>query len=97
MNGSLTRLNFDVLDSATNNRYADGDDISQVNLAPIALFSVYKLKTSSGKHLEEISYGHKVCLKYKSLTSARNSDDLSSGSHRDRNKRQRELTNNKKR
>ena len=34
------RLNFDVLDSATNNRYADGDDISLVNLGPIALFRI---------------------------------------------------------
>ena len=49
--GSLLRLNFDVLDSATNNRYVDGDDIRLVNLGPIALFIIYKLTTSSGKHL----------------------------------------------
>ena len=52
--------------------------------------------TSSGKHLEEISHGHIACLNYKLLISDRNTDDLSSGSHRDRNKKQRELTNNKK-
>ena len=35
-------------------------------------------------------------LMYKLLTSSKDSDDLSFGFDRDRNKRQRELTNNKK-
>ena len=36
---SPPKLNFDVLHAATNNRYADGNDMRLVNLGPIALFS----------------------------------------------------------
>ena len=92
---SYLELNFDVLHAATNNRYVDGNDIRLVNLGPIALFSNYKLTTSSGKHLENIDHAHIVSLMYKLLTSSRGSDDLSIGFDRDRNRRQRELTNNK--
>ena len=66
-----------------------------VNLGPIALFSNYELTTSSGKHMEYIDHAHLVCLIYKLITSSRGSDDLSIGFDRDRNRRQRELTNNK--
>ena len=59
---SYLDLNFDVLHAVTNNRYTDGNDIRLVNLAPIALFSNYKLTTSSGKHLEDISHAHIVSL-----------------------------------
>ena len=62
--GSLPRIIFDVLHAATNNRYADGDDIRSVNEGPIALFSNYKLQSSSGKHIEEINHAHIVCLMY---------------------------------
>ena len=51
---SYIDLNFDVLNAATNNRYVDADDIWLINLAAIALFSNFKLTTSSGKHLEII-------------------------------------------
>ena len=44
-------LNFDVFHAVTNNRYADNNKIRLVNLGPVALFSNYKLTTSSGKHL----------------------------------------------
>ena len=64
-------------------------------MGPIALFSNCKLTTSSGKHLEEISLAHIVSLMYKLLTSSKESDDLSSGFVRSRDKRKRELTNNK--
>ena len=57
---SYLELNFDVLHAATNNRYVDGKDIRLVNLGPIALFSNYKLTTSSGKHLEKIDRAHIV-------------------------------------
>ena len=92
---SYLELNFDVLHAATNNRYVDGNDIRLVNLAPIALFSIYKLTTSSGKHLENIDHSHIVSLMYKLITSSKGSDDLSIGFYRDRNRRQRELTSNK--
>ena len=92
---SYLELSFDVLHTATNNRYAEGNDIRLINLGPIALFSNYKLTTSSGKHLEKIDHAHIVSLMYKLLTSSRGSDDLSIGFDRDRNRRQRELTDNK--
>ena len=76
---SYIELNFDVLRADNNNRYVDTNDIRLVNLRPIALFSNYKLTTSSGKHLEEISHAHIVSLIYKLLTSSRDSDDLSNG------------------
>ena len=62
---SYYELNFDVLHAATNNRYADGNDIRLVNLGPFALFSIYKLTTTSGKHLENIDHAHIVPLMYK--------------------------------
>ena len=62
----------------------------------MALFSSYKLTTSSGKHLEDIIHAHIVSLLYKLITSARKTDDLSIGFDRDRDRRQRELTNYKK-
>ena len=45
---SYLELNFDVLHAATNKRYVDANDIRLVKLGPIALFSIYKLTTSSG-------------------------------------------------
>ena len=67
---SYIELNFDILLAATGNRCADGDNIRLVSLGPIALFSNYKLASSSGKHLEEISHAHIVSLMYTFLTSS---------------------------
>ena len=92
---SYLELNFDVLHAATNNRYADGNDIMLVNLGFIGLFSTYKLTTSSGKHLENIDHAHIVSLMYKLLTSSKGSDDLSICFDRDRTRTRNELTNNK--
>ena len=55
---SYIDLNFDELHAACNDRYADKIDIRLHNLGPIALFGTYKLTTSSGKHLEDISHAH---------------------------------------
>ena len=60
-------------------------DIWLINLGAIALFSNFKLTTSSEKHLENIDHAHIVSLMYKLLTSSRDSDDLSIGFDRDRN------------
>ena len=90
MLGSVLCLHFDLLHAATNNRYADGYNIQQVNEAPIALFSSYKLALSSGKHIEENNHAHIVCLMYELITSARNTDDLSIGFDRSRDVRQKE-------
>ena len=92
---SYIELNFDVLKAATSNRYADADDIRLINLGPIALFSNYRLTTSSGKHLENIDQAHIACLMYKLLSSSRDSDDLSIGFDRSRDGRKQELNNNK--
>ena len=92
---SYLELNFDVLHAADNNRYVDGNGIKLVNPGPITLFSNYKLTTSSGKYLEDISHAHIVSLMYKLLTSSKDSDDLSIGFDRNRDRRQREVTNNK--
>ena len=92
---SYLELNFDVLQAATGNRYAEGADIRLVNLGVIALFSIYILSTSSGKHLEEINHAHIVSLMYKLLSSSKESDDLSIRFDRSRDRRKRELTTNK--
>ena len=91
---SYIDLIFDVLNAATKTRYADADDLWLINLAAIALFSNFKLTTSSGKHLENIDHAHIVWLLYKLLRSSKGSDNLSIGFDRDRNRRKRELTNN---
>ena len=88
-------MDFDVLHAATNNRYADDNDTRLVIVGLIALFSNYKLTTSLGKHLEDISHAHIVTLMYKLLTSSRSSGGVSVGFDRDLNRRQRKLTNNK--
>ena len=92
---SYLELNFDVLRADNSNRYVDANDIRLVILGPIALFSNYKLSTSSGKHLEEISHANIVSLMYKLLTSCKDSDDLSIGFDRNGGRRKNELTNNK--
>ena len=92
---SYIEINFDVLKATTNDRYADADDIRLINLGPIALFSNYKLTTSSGKHLENIDHAHIVSLMYKLLSSSRDTDDLSISFDRSRDKRKRELLDNK--
>ena len=83
-------LNFDVLQAATGNRYAEGADIRLVKLAVVALFSIYKLTTSSGKHLKEINQPHIVCLMYILISSSKESDDSSVGFDRIRDRRKRE-------
>ena len=92
---SYLDLSFDVVHAANNNRYADGNDIRLVNLGPVALFSNYKLTTSSGKHLEDVSHAHIVSLMYKLITTAKDMNDLSIGFDKDRTRRRNELTNNK--
>ena len=92
---SYLDLIFDVVHAATNNRYADGNHIRLFNLGPVALFSIYKLATSSGKHLEDVSHAHIVSLMYKLITTAKDMNDLSIGFDRDRTRRRNEITNHK--
>ena len=92
---SYLDLSFEVLKRADNSRYANGNDIRLVNLGPVALFSNFKLTTSSGKHLEDISHAHLVSLIYKLITSSKDSNDLSIGFDHSRNRRRDELALNK--
>ena len=92
---SYIELIFYVLHAATGNEYADGDDIRLFNLGPIALFSGYKLATSSREHLEHINNAHIVSSMYRVITSSKDSDDLSIGFDRCCDTRRQELTNNK--
>ena len=92
---SYLELNFDVLYAATGDRYADNIDTRLVIIGPIALFSNYKLPTSSGKYFEDINHAHIGPLMYKLITSTGDTDDLSFGFGRNCDGRQRELTNKK--
>ena len=76
---SYLDLNYEVIKKADNSRYGNGTDIKLVNLGPIGVFSKFKLTTSSGKYLEDISHAHLVSLMYKLITSSKGSDDLSIG------------------
>ena len=92
---SYLDLNFEVIKKADTSRYGNGNDIKLVNLGPIALFSKFKLTTSSGKHLEDISHAHLVSSMYKLITSSKGSDDLSIGFDRSSARRREEMTTNK--
>ena len=59
-------------------------------MGPIALFSNYKLTTSSGKLSEGISHDHMFSLLFKLITGAQNTVDLSIGFDRNRERRQEE-------
>ena len=92
---SYLDLNFEIIKRADNSRYGNGNDIRLINLGPIALFSNFKLTTSSGKHLEDISHAHLVSLMYKLITSSKDNNDLSIGFDHSRNRRRDELALNK--
>ena len=93
---SYLNLHFDVVHGALGNKYADGSvNNGLINLGPIALFSNSKLTINSSKHLKDINHAHIVSLMFILKTNARGSDDLPIGFDRDRNRKQRELTNNK--
>ena len=92
---SYLDLSFEVIKKDDNFRYANGNEIRLVNLGPIALFSNFKLTTSSGEHLEDISHAHLVSLMYKLITSSKDSNDLSIGFDHSRNRRRDELALNK--
>ena len=84
---SYLDLSLEVIKKDDNSRYANGNDIRLVNLGPIALFNNFKLTTSSGKHVEDISHAHLVSLMYKLITSSQDSNDLSIGFDNSRNRR----------
>ena len=87
-------LNFKVIKNADNGRYGDGHDIRLVILRPKALFSGFKLTTSSGKHLEDVVHTHIISLRYKLKSTAKVINHLSLGFGQSRNRRRDELTSN---
>ena len=87
--------NFEIIKRDDNSRNANGKDIRLVNLTPISLFSDVKLTSSSGKLLEGFNHARITSLMYKLITSCKNSEDLSIGFDRSRNRRRDELTNKK--
>ena len=92
---SYIDLFFEVVKRTNNSRFATGNDIRLVNLGPIVLFNNFKLTTSSGRDLADVSHTQNVSFIYKLLTSSTGSDDLSIGFHRDRGSRRDEITNKK--
>ena len=95
MKDSYPELDFNTTHRAgAHARYPDGDHIRLVNLGPVAVFSKYRLTSSSGKELNELDNAHVICLMHKLISSSRNSDDLSIGFHRSNVAREREVTNN---
>ena len=96
MKDSYLELDFNVTHRAgAHARHLDGDHIRLVNLGPIALFKKYRLKSSSGKEIEEINKAHVICLRHKLMSSSRVSDDLSIGFHRSYGVREKEMFINK--
>ena len=53
------------------------------------------MTTSGGKHLEEINHAHIVSLVHRLLSSSKESDDLTIGFDRSRDRRKRKITDNK--
>ena len=80
-------LNFEVIKRVDKSRYANGDGMRLVNFGTIALFSNFKSTTSSGKHLKDNSHAHIASSMYKLITSAKDSDVLSNGFDRRRDRR----------
>ena len=91
---SYISLEFEVRNN-NNTRYADGDEISLVNIGPVALFSEAKLVTSSRKHLEKVDNLHPICLMYILLTSQQQTSEMVYGFEENTAIRGQELTNHK--
>ena len=89
-------LKFETIIKADKSRCANGNDLQFINLTSIVLFSIFELTTSNGNYLEENSHAHLVSLLYKLVTSAKNTDDLSIGFDRIRDRRKQKLANIKK-
>ena len=84
-------VNFEVIEKTDNSRYSNGNDIRLVNVGPLALFSNFKLSTSSGKQLEDVSHALIVSLIDKLISSAKDSDDFFIGFDRSCNNRKQEF------
>ena len=90
---SYLELNFEVVHADDSTVFAVGGDIRVVNSGSLALFSEFKLSTSSGKSLESNDHPKFVSLLYKLKNSTSGEKDLSIGFGRGRGRRREELTN----
>ena len=92
LQNSYIVLDFEVTHNDST-KYVDGDEISLVNLGPIAAFSEVKLTTHSGKHLEKVENLHPISLMYKLLSSCHDTIDHLYGFDTNVTRRREELTN----
>ena len=76
-------------------RYAVGVQIGLVNISLIALFIKYRSAIYRGKKIEEIDDALVICSMYNLKSSSKDTDDLSIGSQKCFEARERDLTNNK--
>ena len=91
---SYRELEYNVTHRAgAHAQQAHADHVRLKKIGPIALFIKYWLTNSSGKEIEETDKAHVICIKYKFISSSRDSDDLSIGLHRSIEAREKELTN----
>ena len=89
---SYILIDFEVTHD-DNTRNIDGNEISLVNLGPIALFSEAKITTHSGKYLEKLEKLHTVSLMHKLLSSCHDTTDLLYDFDSNIARRREELTN----
>ena len=94
LQNSYILIDFEVTRN-DDTKYVDANEISLVNLGPVALFSEGKLTTHSGKHLENIENLHTVSLMHKLLSSSHDTNDILYGFDSNVARRRQELTNNK--
>ena len=90
---SYLQLNFEVVHADDSTVFAVGGDIRVVNSGPLALFSDFKLSTSSGKSLESTDHPNVVSFLYELKKSTSGGKDLSIGFGRGRGRRRQELSN----
>ena len=91
---SYILIDFEVT-HVDDTKYVDGNEISLVNLGPVALFSEAKLTSHSGKDLEKVENLHTASLMYKLLSSCHDTNEPLYGFDSNINRRRQELTNNK--
>ena len=67
---SFSELVFEVVFLDNEPTYAEADDIRQVKMCHVVLFSGFILTTKSGKGLENIGHAHVVLLMYNLLNNS---------------------------
>ena len=94
LQNSYILIDFEVTHD-DDTKYINGNEISLVNLGPVALFSEAKLTSHSGKDLEKVENLHTVSLMHKLLSSCHETIEPLYGFDSNINRRRQELTKNK--